>query len=114
MKKIKIPDGGMVELTIGEEVRELDVFDVSEELEQRISPHRNSKDPNDKAWIAVVVDWIKEEYGVKVSKLVALAFYNAISKEYGKVADFFIEKPDSSSTLELTPEGLPLGKSAGD
>ena len=114
MKKIQIPDGGIIEIAIGEEVRELDVFDVSEELEQKIAPHRNSKNPDDKTWIIVVVDWIKEKYGVKVSKLVALAFYNTISKEYGKVADFFIEKPDSSSTSELTPEGLPLGKSAGD
>ena len=60
MTTIQIPSGGVLEIEIGGEIRELDVFDVSEELEKKIAPCRDSKDPDDRAWIVVVVVWIQE------------------------------------------------------
>lgn len=114
-KKIRIEDTGILEIEIGNsEPTEIDVFDVVEEIEQRISAHRKANGQDDKPWIDKVIEYIQEKFGVRVSKLAALKFHNMMIKEYNEAADFFTEKPDSSSTSELTQEGLPKGNLAGD
>lgn len=109
--QFQIDDDGMITVVIGSHTLLVDAVGEHEALQECVQPFLVNgelpTDQNDTRWIKAVQQHIHDTHNIRIGPHPAVEYWNLVSKQAHRVADFFTQTPESPSGTESPPESSP-------